>query len=50
MHYADQVGLANIAARLEAFSKATGDASLAPAPLLRELAEKGGTFAKWTRA
>jgi len=48
MHYADQVGLKQIAEKLEAFSKATGDESLAPAPLLRELAEKGGSFAKWT--
>jgi 3-hydroxyacyl-CoA dehydrogenase len=48
MHYADQVGLAQIAAKLEAFSKATGDESLAPAPLLRELAAKDGSFAKWT--
>jgi 3-hydroxyacyl-CoA dehydrogenase len=50
MHYADQVGLKQIAAKLDAFSEATGDASLAPAPLLRELAEKGGTFGKWTMA
>ena len=48
MHYADQVGLKHIAERLEAYSKATGDESLAPAPLLRELADKGGSFAKGT--
>jgi 3-hydroxyacyl-CoA dehydrogenase len=50
MHYADRAGLPGIAARLDAFSKATGDESLAPAPLLRDLAEKGGTFGKWTMA
>jgi 3-hydroxyacyl-CoA dehydrogenase len=49
MHYADQVGLAPIAARLEAFSQATGDASLAPAPLLKQLATEGGSFAKGMR-
>ena len=48
MHYADQVGLATIAARLEAFSAATGDASLAPAPLLRQLAAEGASFAGLT--
>ena len=48
MHFADQVGLKHIAERLEAYSKATGDESLAPAPLLRELAEKGASFATWT--
>lgn len=49
MHYADQIGLAEIVTRLDAFSSATGDASLAPAPLLRQLADEGGTLAKWTR-
>jgi 3-hydroxyacyl-CoA dehydrogenase len=45
MYFADQVGLAKIAARLETFAAESGDASLAPAPLLRRLAEAGLGFA-----
>jgi 3-hydroxyacyl-CoA dehydrogenase len=47
MHYADTVGLKQIAERLTIYSKQTGDASLAPAPLLARLAAEGGTFAAW---
>lgn len=47
MHYADQVGLKAVAARLEAFAAASGEPALAPAPLLRRLAEAGQGFAGW---
>ncbi|UTD30174.1 3-hydroxyacyl-CoA dehydrogenase NAD-binding domain-containing protein [Bradyrhizobium sp. WD16] len=50
MYYADQVGLKHIAERLAFHAKQTGDASLEPAPLLKELAEKGETFAGWAKA
>jgi 3-hydroxyacyl-CoA dehydrogenase len=45
MHWADARGLKAIAARLDDFARATGDASLAPAPLLARLAAEGSTFA-----
>ena len=45
MHYADEAGLAKIADRLTAYAKQTGDDTLAPAPLLKRLAEAGRTFA-----
>lgn len=48
MFYADQVGLNTVAARLEAFAAARGEPALAPAPLLRRLAEAGQGFAGWT--
>ena len=44
MFHADQTGLAKVAARLAAFAAATGDAALAPAPLLARLAAEGGSF------
>ncbi|EFJ38947.1 hypothetical protein VOLCADRAFT_72161, partial [Volvox carteri f. nagariensis] len=44
MYWADQVGLAKIAERLEAFASESGDDSLRPAPLLRRLADEGQTF------
>jgi 3-hydroxyacyl-CoA dehydrogenase len=47
MFYADQVGLKTVAARLEAFAAARGEPALAPAPLLRRLAESGQGFAGW---
>ncbi|MDR3465005.1 MAG: 3-hydroxyacyl-CoA dehydrogenase NAD-binding domain-containing protein [Xanthobacteraceae bacterium] len=49
MFYADQVGLKHIAERLSFYAKATNDPSLEPAPLLRQLADKGETFASWAR-
>jgi 3-hydroxyacyl-CoA dehydrogenase len=49
MFYADQVGLKHIAERLSFYAKATNDTSLEPAPLLRQLADKGETFASWAR-
>jgi 3-hydroxyacyl-CoA dehydrogenase len=45
MHYADARGLAEIAGRLAGFARATGDDSLAPAPLLTRLASEGRGFA-----
>jgi 3-hydroxyacyl-CoA dehydrogenase len=44
MFYADQTGLAEIAERLRVYAERTGDASLAPAPLLTRLAAEGKTF------
>ena len=44
MHYADQVGLRHIAARLDAYAEQTGDATLRPAALLQRLAELGQGF------
>ncbi|MGG5821830.1 3-hydroxyacyl-CoA dehydrogenase NAD-binding domain-containing protein [Falsiroseomonas sp. HW251] len=45
IHWADAQGLGAIADRLAGYAKATGDESLAPAPLLARLAAEGGTFA-----
>lgn len=42
MGYADEVGLKNVAAALEKHGQT-------PAPLLKQLAEEGGTFAAWDR-
>jgi len=50
MYYADQVGLKHIADRLAVYAKQTGDPTLEPAPLLKQLAEQGGTFAGWAKA
>jgi 3-hydroxyacyl-CoA dehydrogenase len=46
MFYAQQRGLGDVARRLEALSKSTGDTSLEPAPLLQRLAA-GGEGATW---
>ena len=45
MHYADSVGLKQIADRLSYYAKETNDPSLEPAPLLKKLADEGKTFA-----
>jgi len=50
MFYADEVGLPHIVERLRAFAAASDDPSLAPAPLLLELAETGSTFAAWDQS
>ncbi|MEF2276878.1 3-hydroxyacyl-CoA dehydrogenase NAD-binding domain-containing protein [Deinococcus sp. YIM 134068] len=42
MQYADEVGLQNVVAELERYGQT-------PAPLLKRLAEEGGTFAGWDR-
>jgi 3-hydroxyacyl-CoA dehydrogenase len=51
MFFADEVGIARIVERLDAFAADTpGDPSLKPAPLLRELAENGSSFADWQKS
>ena len=45
MFYADTAGLGAVLARIEEFRARHGDDLWAPAPLLRRLAEAGGTFA-----
>jgi len=47
MHWADTVGLKHVAEALTRFARETGDDSQEPAPLLKTLAESGGTFAAW---
>ena len=44
MFYADTLGLNNILARIEEFEKQHGSKLWAPAPLLKRLADAGGTF------
>jgi 3-hydroxyacyl-CoA dehydrogenase len=44
MFHADQVGLAHIAGRMQAYADAIGDPALAPAPLLARLAAEGRGF------
>jgi 3-hydroxyacyl-CoA dehydrogenase len=48
MFAADQRGLNDVLAEAEAAAKA-GGAGSEPAPLLRELAAHGGTFAQWDK-
>jgi 3-hydroxyacyl-CoA dehydrogenase len=50
MFHAGEVGLTHIVERLALFAGESGDPSLAPAPLLAELAASGLTFADWDRA
>ncbi|WP_257166301.1 3-hydroxyacyl-CoA dehydrogenase NAD-binding domain-containing protein [Bradyrhizobium sp. SRS-191] len=45
MYWADSVGLKHIAERLAYYAKETNDPSLEPAPLLKQLADEGKTFA-----
>ena len=47
LRWADSIGLANILAEMLEFERVHGE-RYAPAPLLRELAAAGGTFAAWT--
>ncbi|GAC1545137.1 MAG: 3-hydroxyacyl-CoA dehydrogenase NAD-binding domain-containing protein [Candidatus Velthaea sp.] len=47
LHYADTVGLASVYADIERYAKDDPD-NWKPAPLLRELAQAGGSFAKYT--
>lgn len=49
MFYADTVGLKTVLARIEEFRARHGEELWSPAPLLRELAEGGGTFAGFDR-
>ena len=50
MFYADTAGLKHIADRLDAYADRTGDETLRPAKLLRELAAKGERFATQAKA
>ena len=45
MFHAEQVGLATVVERLQHYAKASGDATLQPAPLLVALAREGKSFA-----
>jgi 3-hydroxyacyl-CoA dehydrogenase len=47
MHYADSLGLAKIADRLQSFAERFNEPALKPAPLLRRLAAEGRGFAAW---
>ncbi len=47
MHWADGLGLAQVAADLERFADEAGDDTLRPAPLLARLAETGRGFSQW---
>lgn len=47
-YYADQVGLQNVVGDLDRFAKEY-DPELEPAPLLRRLAEEGGSFGKFVQ-
>ncbi len=47
MHWADGLGLAQVAADLERFAEESGDDTLRPAPLLARLAETGRGFSAW---
>jgi 3-hydroxyacyl-CoA dehydrogenase len=49
MCYADTVGLKTVLARIEEFRARHGEDLWSPAPLLKELAESGGTFAAWDK-
>ena len=49
MYYADQVGLDNVYRDIVSFHQLYGDA-WRPAPLLKRLAEEGGSFAEWDAA
>ena len=48
MYFADQVGLAKVAERLDHYAKISGDETLIPATLLKDLASSGGTFGSWS--
>ena len=47
MHYADQVGLKNVYDKICEFRDRYGEQYWKPAPLLKQLAEQGKTFAEW---
>jgi len=46
MWYADSVGLKNVYTRVREFEQAHGKL-WTPAPLLKDLAESGGSFTTW---
>lgn len=47
MFYADQIGLKNVYDKICEFRDRYGEDYWKPAPLLKELAEKGSSFAEW---
>lgn len=49
MFYADTVGLKTVLARIEEFQQRHGEDLWTPAPLLRRLAESGGSFTEFDR-
>src|SRR6185295_13670721 len=49
MFYADTVGLKTVLSRIEEFQQRHGADLWTPAPLLRRLAESGGTFGEFDR-
>ncbi|GAB1258748.1 3-hydroxyacyl-CoA dehydrogenase NAD-binding domain-containing protein [Aurantivibrio plasticivorans] len=49
MCYADQVGLKEVYAKISEFNEATQNGTWEPAPLLKELAESGKSFADWAK-
>lgn len=49
MHYADQIGLANVYAKVCANAEKYGERWWTPAPLLKQLAEEGSSFAEYDR-
>jgi len=50
MFYADQVGLKNVYDKICEFRDRYGEQYWKPAPLLKELAEKGSSFREWAAA
>jgi len=49
MYWADQIGLKNIYDKICEFRDKYGEVYWKPAPLLKQLAEEGKTFAEWAR-
>lgn len=49
MHYADHVGLKNVYDKICEFRDLYGEEYWKPAPLLKELAESGKSFAQWDK-
>jgi len=50
MFYADEIGLDTVVAGLEKYAARGLAPDFKPAKLLKELAQKGGTFAQWQSA
>jgi 3-hydroxyacyl-CoA dehydrogenase len=50
MYYADQVGLPYVRDQLAAYAARTGDGTLEPAPLLKQLAAENRGFGSLTAA
>jgi len=50
MQYGDEVGLKNVVAAMAKYRQRYGDLYWTPAPLLKELADKGSSFRAWSEA